>query len=206
MHSIFIMQRSSHETDWTSSYLYASTDIIEQYFVHASVIIIAQYFYYARIFRPVIFYTRQCTVFLLCKDPRTRQIGQVVIYMRQLILLNNILYTLQSLLLHSIFIMQRSPHDTDSFVMQRSSETDSFVMRRSPHETDLTSYLHTSSVIITAQYFCYEKILALLFFSSTDYVLHCTNLTRARTTNNTTYIEHTNYVTRKTIHFMLMLL
>ena len=43
------MQRSSHETDSTSSYLHTSTNIIEHYFVHASVIIFAQYFYYAKI-------------------------------------------------------------------------------------------------------------------------------------------------------------
>ena len=36
LHSIFIMQRSPHETDSTS-------------YVHVSVIIIAQYFYYAKI-------------------------------------------------------------------------------------------------------------------------------------------------------------
>ena len=45
----------------------------------------------------------------LCKDPcSTRQIRQVVIYICPLIWLNTILYTRQSLLLHSIFIMQRS--------------------------------------------------------------------------------------------------
>ena len=39
-----------------------------------------------------------CTVFLVCKDPRTRQIWPVI-------------YThCQSLLLHSIFVMKRSPH------------------------------------------------------------------------------------------------
>ena len=48
-HIIIIMQRSSHETDSTSSYLHTSTNIIEHYFVHASVIIFAQYFYYAKI-------------------------------------------------------------------------------------------------------------------------------------------------------------
>ena len=40
-----------------------------------------------------------------------------------------------------------------------------------------------------------------------DQVLHCTNLTTARTTNNIIYIEHTNnHNTRKTILLMLILL
>ena len=120
-----------------------------------------------------------CTVFLLCKDPRTTQIYSTSYF-----------YTRQSLLLHSIFVMQRSPHETDSFdqlctcvnryyctlfllckdpCTRQIHSTSYFytrqslllhrllVMQRSLHETDWTSYVH-ASIIIIAQYFYYAKI------------------------------------------------
>ena len=87
LHIIFIMQRSLHETD-----------SFDQLFLHASIIIIAPSFGYAKI--PARDRLDQlctcinhyyCTIFLLCKDPCTRQIRVAI-------------YTHQSLLLHSILV------------------------------------------------------------------------------------------------------
>ena len=114
-HRIFVMQRSLHETD---SFHQLFLNRFDQLFTRVNG-------YY-------------CTVFLLCKDPRTRQIlllckdprtRQIrpVIYTRR-----------QSLLLHSIFVMKRSPHYSRQIgpviYMRQSLLLDSiFVMQRSSH-------------------------------------------------------------------------
>ena len=75
-----------------------------------------------------------------------------------------VIYTCQSLLLHSIFVMQRSSHETDSF-HQLFLHTSILIiaqyfcyMQRSPHEIDSTSYLH-ASIIIIAHYFVHASVI-----------------------------------------------
>ena len=122
--------------------------------------------------------TASAYFFLLCKDPHTRQIHLIhsldlrfthanklfaIVYTRQ-----------QSLLLHSIFIMQISSHETDSFHSTTYFLHVSIIIQRSPQETDSTIYVHASAVILIAQYFYYAKILARNRFMiySTSYFLH----------------------------------
>ena len=155
LHSIFIMQKSSHETgSFHQLFLYAS--IVMQRSPHETGQVI---------------YTRQSlllhSIFITCKDPRTRQIHSTTYF------------------LHMSIVMQRSSHETDStnqfctgvshyyctvFLLCKDPHTRqihsttyflhvSIVMQRSSHETDLNSYIHASIVII-AQYFYYAKILA----------------------------------------------
>jgi len=133
-----IMQRSSHETP-------DSFHSFDQY----------------------IFCTcEQRALFLLCKDPRTRQIRQVQ---------SNYFHTSTNIIEHYFVHAAVSHYYCTVFLCSHSfaqyfyyatilarnrciPPLIFYTMQRSSHETDPTSYLHVS-VNITAQYFYYAKIL-----------------------------------------------
>ena len=162
-----IMQRSSHETP--DSIL--STSI---FFARASS---AHYFYYAKI---------------LARDRFDK--FKVIISIRQLILLNTILYTRQSVIIiaqyfyAAILFAQYFYYATILARNRCIPPLIFYTMQRSSHETDSTSYLHVS-VNITAQYFYYAKILTRNRFRTRQ--IHSTTylITTARTTKDTTYIH-----------------
>ena len=135
LHSIFIMQRSSHETDsfhhlfFTRINRYGKIPARDRF---DQLCTLVSHYY--------------CTVFLLCKDPCTRQI--------------------HSLFLHKSIVMQRSPHKTDS-----TSYIHASVITVLLHS--ITRQIHSSTILFyTRQSLCKDPRTR----SYATYYNYCTSL------------------------------